>query len=240
MKKLFIVVPTWNESENIELLVETLRNLVIPYDVNILIVDDNSPDKTWERGEQLSDKYDNVFCMRRLINKGRGLAGVAGFNFALQNGADLILEMDADFSHNPCFIPKLLEATEKYDLVLGSRRAVGGAELNRPFYRTVITFFANLYIRILLRVPVKDCNSGFRVFNSKIFNKVDLNKVRAKGPDIVQELLFKVHRAGFSIGEVGVIFKERERGNSSLTFKKVLNGYIAVLRLRWIAWRGKI
>jgi len=240
VKTVWVVIPTFNEVENIELLVTSIRGLVMPYTVRVLVVDDNSPDKTWEVAQKLAVKHADVFCMRRLINRGRGCSGVDGFRFALQQGADVLLEMDADFSHDPKFIPALLAGLNNYDLVLGSRKAKGGREDGRPFYRTVITFFANLYIRIVLWLPVKDCNSGFRAFKKQVFDKVCLRRVKARGPNIIQELLFKTHKAGFRIGEIGVVFKERERGTSSLTFKKVLLGYVTVLKLRWLSWRGNL
>lgn len=229
--KSVVMIPTYNERRNIKRLVDEILKLDI-MDLEIIVVDDNSPDGTGKIVKDIADKNKKVHLLLRTKNKGRGLAGVAGFKKALENNADLIIEMDADFSHNPKDIPKLMEAAKKYDLVLGSRGIQGGSDKDRPFLRQMLTKLANFYIRVLLGLKVKDCNSGFRCFRRKVLEAINLDKVMARGPDIVQELLFKTKLKGFSISEVPIEFKERKQGTSKLGMKHLIKGYMMVLKLR--------
>ena len=156
-------------------------------------------------------------------------------------GADVVVEMDADFSHHPSHVPDLLEALEEgADVVLGSRAVPGGADLGRPWWRRAVTRAANAYIRLVLGVKVRDCNSGFRCFKREALERARVEELRAEGPDIVQELLYRCHRAGLRIVEVPIRFMERQRGASTLTFRLLLRGYFAVLRLKWWGITGRI
>ncbi len=238
--KVVVTVPTYNEAENIGDLLDALLSL--PVDgLHVLVVDDDSPDGTWRIVEERAGRDDRIHLLHRRENRGRGLAGKAGFLEALRMGAEVVVEMDADFSHHPSHVPDLLRALEGgADVVLGSRAVPGGADLGRPWWRRAVTRAANAYIRLVLGVRVRDCNSGFRCFRREALERARVEELEAKGPDIVQELLFRCHRAGLKIVEVPIRFTERERGDSTLNFRILLRGYFAVLRLKWWGLTGKI
>lgn len=233
LKKVIITIPTYKEAENIDNLLRQILAICdrfyYKYDFYVLVIDDNSPDGTAEKVRLFNDP--RVDCMIRTVDRGRGYAGRSGFIKALDLGADYIIEMDADLSHDPRFIPGLLRGLETHDLVLGSRQIAGGKQIGRPWYRRVITYLANLYIRWVFWISVRDCNSGFRAYTRSALEKINVATLKAKGPDIVQEILFRAR--GLKILEVPILFYERQKGKSSLTFKKVLWGYLTVLRLRF-------
>jgi len=229
--KTFVMIPTYNEKENITKLIKDILNLKIK-DLEIVVVDDNSPDGTWKIVEDISKKDKRVHLLLRKTDKGRGYAGREGYKYCLEHGADYIIEMDADYSHNPYYIPRLLEKIKEVDLVIGSRRIRGGKEEGRGLVRRLITIFANLYIRIMLGLKVKDCNSGFRCFRRKVLESINVDKLTSKGPAIVQEALFKTKLKDFKIAEVPIVFKNRELGKSKLGFKQLAAGYWMVLRFK--------
>lgn len=207
----------------------------------VLVADDHSPDGTWQIVEKRAAQDARVHLLHRTADKGRGRAGRDAFVKALSMGADAAIEMDADFSHPPRYIPQMIQKLEDgRDVVLGSRGVDGGKDLGRPFLRRMITKLANLYIRILLGLNVKDCNSGFRAWRASALRAVAVENTFSEGPAIVQELLFKARQKGLSICEIPIEFVERERGESSLTFRKLLQGYTMVLRLRWWAVTGSL
>jgi dolichol-phosphate mannosyltransferase len=236
--KTVLVIPTYNEAENIERLITTLRRLNL--DLDILVVDDNSPDGTSKIVERLMKKDKKLHLLLRTRDKGRGSAGVAGFKKALDMKADVICEMDADFSHDPQYLPALLKGLEKGDVVLGSRAVSGGSDDDRPFLRRMLTVFANFYIRLLLGVPVRDCNSGYRCFKRRVLAALNLDKITTKGPGIVQEILYRAHLAGFRIVEVPISFVERRKGTSKLGFKHLYRGYFLILKLRFLRLIGRL
>jgi len=238
IKKVMIMIPTYNESDNITQLIGEIHKH-LPQ-AEIVVVDDDSPDKTWQIVDEMSKDDKKLHLIRRTKNKGRGFAGIDGFKYCLKKGADIIVEMDADFSHHPRYLPRLINALEECDVVLGSRFVRSRKEhSNRPLYRKLITRLANFYIRLFLGVPVRDCNSGYRVFRREVLEAIDLDSFMSKGPSIVQEVLYKVYLKGFRIKEVPVYFTDRIRGSSSLTFSKVLAGYFMVLKLRLMHALGR-
>lgn len=232
------MIPTYDEAENIADLAAAL--LALPQNLHVLVVDDDSPDGTWRIAAELASREPRVKLLHRKSDRGRGTAGRAGFLAALADGADAVVEMDADFSHDPAHVPALLAGLASADVVLGSRAVPGGADLGRPWWRRLVTRFANAYIRLVLQVSVRDCNSGFRAFTRQALERAGVNELQARGPDIVQELLFRCHRAGLRIAELPIRFVERSRGTSTLTFRTLLRGYWAVLHLRWRAWTGRL
>ena len=229
--KTYIMIPTYNESKNIGRLISEILELNIK-DLDIVVVDDNSPDKTWQIVEKICKKRKNVHLLLRKKNKGRGFAGVAGFQYCLGMGADYIIEMDADFSHNPKYIPELLREIKHYDVVIGSRFVKGAKDVGRGFARTTITKLANLYIRLILGLSIKDPNSGYRCFRRNVLEKINLDKVKAGNADIVQEIIYKCHKKGFKIKEIPIIFKDRKAGKTTKTPIDFLRGLAVVLRLR--------
>ena len=170
--------------------------------------------------------------MLRKKNKGRGSAGKDGFIYCLEHGADIVVEMDADMSHDPKYIPSMINELKNTDLVLGSRRVKGSREIGRSSIRKLITFFANLYIRMILGLKVKDCNSGYRCFKRAVLEKIKTEKLESNGPAIVQEVLFKAHLRGFKIKEIPITFINRTKGKSKLGIKQMASGYFMVLKLK--------
>ena len=237
--KTYIIIPTYNERENISRLINEILKLKIK-DLHIIVVDDNSPDKTGEAVKEMEKKDENVHLLLRTEDRGRGAAGRSGFIYCLENNADVIVEMDADFSHDPKYIPALLSELKNADVVLGSRRASGGKEIGRSPVRKLITLLANLYIRIILGIKVKDANSGFRCFSRKAMEAVDPYRLASKGPSIVQEVLFKAHLKGLRIKEVPIVFKDRTEGKSKLGFRQLAAGYWMVMKLKMQHMRGAL
>ena len=236
--KTFIVIPTYNEKENISSLIDEILKLSIK-DLHIVVVDDFSPDRTWKIVEDIEKKKTNIHLLLRKTKRGRGYAGKDGFIYCLKKGADTIIEMDADFSHNPKYIPLMLEEIKNYDVILGSRRVKGGKEVGRGFLRKSITYLANLYIRIILGIKVKDCNSGFRCFKRNVLEKITQG-LESKGPIIIQEVLFKVHLNGFRIKEIPITFVNRTKGKSKLGIKQLTASYFMVLKLKFLRLIGEI
>ncbi len=237
--KPFVMIPTYNERENIAILIGKILSLKIK-NMNIVVADDNSPDGTWKIVQDISRKNKNVHLLLRKKDKGRGSAGRDGFIYCLKHGADIVVEMDADMSHDPKYIPELISGLKDADLVLGSRRLKGSKEVGRGIIRKLITFGANLYITLMLGIHVKDCNSGFRCFKRKVLESISLEKLESKGPAIVQEVLFKAHLKGFKIKEIPITFINRTKGKSKLGLKQLAAGYFMVLRLKMKHLAGKI
>ena len=171
---------------------------------------------------------------------GWGLGGKDGFIYCLKQGGDVIVEMDADMSHDPKYIPIMINETKNADLILGSRRVEGAKEVGRSWFRRFVTLIANLYIRSVLGLKVNDCNSGFRCFKREVLEKINPGKLESKGPAIVQEVLFKAHLKGFSIKEMPITFVDRAKGDSKLGIKQLAAGYFMVLKLKVQSMFGMI
>ncbi|MBS3095917.1 polyprenol monophosphomannose synthase [Candidatus Woesearchaeota archaeon] len=229
--KPYIMIPTYNEKENIANLINEILKLKIK-NMHIVVADDSSPDGTWKIVQSISKKQKNVHLLLRKKDKGRGAAGRDGFIYCLKNKADIIIEMDADFSHNPRYIPIMLKEIKNYDIILGSRQVNEGKDVGRSPLRRIITRLANLYIRVMLDIRVKDCNSGFRCFKSDILKKIGPEKLESKGPSIVQEVLFKAHLKKARIEEIPIVFINRKKGISKLGVKQLILAYIMVLKLK--------
>lgn len=238
--KVVCTVPTYNEAENILDLSRELLALGPHFEV--LVVDDDSPDGTWKLVRDAGADEPRLHLLHRTTDRGRGAAGRDGFVRALEMGADIVIEMDADFSHHPRFVPDMILAMQagNLGLVLGSRSVSGGRDADRGFLRRIITVIANLYIRILLGVPVHDCNSGFRCWRADTLRKIRVEDTFSPGPAIVQELLFKTARAGIPMGEIPIEFVDRTRGESTLNMRILIQGYTTVLKLRWMALWGRL
>jgi dolichol-phosphate mannosyltransferase len=237
--KIVATIPTWNEIENIV----SLSEAVLAQDprLEVLVADDNSPDGTWQAVAALAAQNPRVHLLHRTTDKGRGRAGRDAFAWALDHGADLVFEMDADWSHHPRHLPDMIRAIEGgADVVLGSRRVPGGEDVGRTALRRVITAASNLYVRLLLGLPVRDCNSGFRGFRRTALETIDARHAFSPGPAIVHELLYKARLRGLKIVEVPIRFQDRERGTSTLTFRTLLRSYVTILRLKWLSLTGRL
>ncbi len=222
-----IFIPTYNEAENILLLLEKIFE--INKDYRVLIVDDNSPDGTADLVKRHYDE-NKIRVIVRKEERGRGLAGIRGFKEALKIGFDRLVEMDGDLSHSPEFLPLLIKESEKYDVVIGSRFIKGGKDKGRGFLREFISFFARKYISIVLGLKVKDITSGYRVFKPEVLERI-LPHLSAKDPFIVAESLYWTNRYGFSIKEVPIYFYNRNKGSSKLTPKILITYLFKVLKL---------
>lgn len=228
--KVMVMTPTYNERENIQDLLSAILSLTPQMDV--VVVDDDSPDKTWEVVDTMRTKDSRVRLLRRKSERGRGFAGIAGFRYALEHGADVVVEMDADFSHDPTEIPRLLEKIGDADVVLGSRFVPGGRQVNRPFHRRLLTRCAILYIKAVLGFRVKDPTSGFRCFTRKALEALRLETLKAQGPFVVTEVLYRCHRRGLRMTEVPITFREREKGTTKISVWTLMNNLIEIPRLR--------
>jgi dolichol-phosphate mannosyltransferase len=231
--KAMVMIPTYNEAENIERLIKDI--FVYAPDVDILVVDDNSPDGTGRIADRLASANPRLHVLHRKKLRGRGLAGIAGLRYALNWGAEAVVEMDADFSHDPKYLPSLLEGLNQADVVLGSRFVPGGADVGRGFVRHAITVFANWYIRLVLNIGIRDCTSGYRVFKREVLETIDVDSMISRGPAIVQELLYSSLLSGFKVKEVPIVFIDRQRGTSSFNFRIMFEGFLMVPKLRWLA-----
>ena len=232
----WLILPTYNEAENIEPLVRA----VLPQlestglEHTVLIVDDNSPDGTGEIADRLAAETERVRVLHRPHKEGLGRAYLAGFEVALAEGAELILEMDSDFSHDPADLPRLIAATGAADLVLGSRYVPGGGVLDWGIVRRALSRGGSAYARLLLGVPVRDLTGGFKCFHRRVLETIDLKGVHADGYGFQIELTYRAVRAGFTVTEVPITFRERRVGHSKMTARIALEAVwkVPALRLR--------
>ncbi|OGF48764.1 MAG: dolichyl-phosphate beta-D-mannosyltransferase [Candidatus Firestonebacteria bacterium GWA2_43_8] len=237
--KYLVVVPTYNEILNIEKLIESV--LKVAPEVDILIVDDNSPDGTGDIADKIAAKETRLKVLHRAGKQGLGSAYVAGFKYALEKGYDFVFEMDADFSHNPEKLRLFIERSEGCDLVIGSRYINGISVVNWPLNRLLLSILANLYVRIILWLPVKDATSGFKCFKAAVLKTIDLDRVKSDGYSFQIEMNYRAHRNGFKICEIPIIFIDRHSGTSKLNRNIILEALLIPwsLRLESIFWKKK-
>ncbi len=211
----WLVLPTYNEADNVDPFVSAVRDK-LPASAQILIVDDNSPDGTGAKAERLAERYDNVSVLNRREKEGIGPAYVAGFRRALAAGAGLVLEMDCDFSHDPAYLPRLLEASRRADLVLGSRYVAGGSVSDWGPLRRAISRGGSAYARRMLGVGVRDLTGGFKCFRREVLEAIDLDSIRARGYAFQVEMTYRAIRQGFTVVEVPIVFRDRRVGTSKM------------------------
>jgi dolichol-phosphate mannosyltransferase len=228
----WLVLPTYNEAENIEPLVAAAR-ANLPADARILIVDDGSPDGTGERAERLAERLPEVSVLHRRQKEGIGPAYVAGFQRALAAGAGLVLEMDADFSHDPAYLPRLIAATRDADLAIGSRYVEGGGVTDWGPLRQAISRGGGAYSRWVLGVGVHDLTGGFKCFRREVLEAIDLETVGMRGYAFQIEMTYRAIRLGFSVVEVPIVFHERRAGKSKMDGGIVAEALLQVPRLRF-------
>ena len=228
--KPLIVIPTYNERENLPCLVPEL--LGKDPSLEILVIDDSSPDGTGEVAETLSAESDRVHVMHRQGKLGLGTAYVAGFEYALNRDYDRVIQMDADFSHRPQDLPLLLESADNADLVIGSRNVAGGQVENWSLLRQLISKGGSLYARTILGLPVRDCTAGFKCFRREVLETIDFAGIRSNGYGFQVEMNYLCHSAGFKIAEVPVIFPDRSAGSSKMSSRIFLEAVILVWKLR--------
>jgi dolichol-phosphate mannosyltransferase len=232
--KIFVMIPTYNEKDNIQALIEAIAALQIK-NIHIVVVDDASPDGTGKLVDQLARKRSFLHVVHRLNERGRGTAGIKGFKYALEQKADMIIEMDADFSHHPRYIPELIRAAQHNDVVVGSRFVPEGKDLDRGFVRHSITKLANFYIRRVLKIAnVYDCTSGYRLFRRAVLESIKMDNTISLGPSIVQELLYKATLLGFRIKEIPIVFVDRKEGKSTFDWRIMAQSILMTLILKFL------
>ena len=229
--KTLIIIPTYNELENIRPLIQEIFSFVP--DTDILIVDDNSPDGTGKVADELHEQNPHVHVMHRSGKLGLGTAYIAGFKYAVAHNYDAAFEMDADFSHDPQYLPNFLKAIENADLVIGSRYIPGGDTPNWSFVRRMISGCGNIFARFMLGIPVHDCTAGFRCYRREVLESIDLDTIQSQGYAFQVELAYRVMRQGFKIVETPIIFMDRRVGKSKMSRAIVLEAFTYVLRTKF-------
>jgi dolichol-phosphate mannosyltransferase len=232
-----VCLPTYNERENLERMIEALE----PLGVRVLVIDDNSPDGTGELADSLAAERDWVSVLHRERKEGLGPAYVAGFRQALADGAELVLQMDCDFSHDPADVPRLIAAVDAgADLALGSRYVDGGGIENWGLHRRVLSRGASLYTRVLL-MPINDASGGFKCFRRSVLESIELEEIDATGMVSFQvEATYRALRKGFRVVEVPIVFVDRTAGQSKMSRAVAFEAVWKVPRLRLAAWRGRL
>lgn len=225
--KTLIIVPTYNELGNIRRLLPEL--MALGPDIRVLVVDDNSPDGTGKLADELAAEYGRISVLHRPGKLGLGSAYVAGFKYAVQQDVDCVFEMDADFSHDPAMIPRFIEEIASCDVVIGSRYISGINVVNWPMSRLLLSYFANIYTRVVTGMTIRDATSGFKCFRREVLENIDLDEVRSDGYAFQIEMNFRCWRKGYRIREIPIIFVDRRSGTSKLS-QGVINEAV------WIVW----
>ena len=229
--KVIVIVPTYNERQNLAELAP--RVLEQRPDIELLVVDDGSPDGTGEYADQLSAADERVHVLHRPSKMGLGSAYVMGFRYALGAGADLVIQMDADFSHDPAVIPELVSESERYDVVLGSRYITGANVVNWPLGRLFLSYFANVYTHLVTGLPLRDSTGGFKCFRRAALESLDLDAIRSDGYSFQIEVNFRCWRRGFSMVEIPIVFVDRHSGTSKMSRR-------IVWEAMWLVWRLRL
>jgi dolichol-phosphate mannosyltransferase len=213
--RVLVVIPTYDEAENLEIIVDRVRRAVP--EVDVLVADDNSPDGTGEIADRLAAADPQVHVLHRAGKQGLGAAYVAGFGWAREHGYEAVVEMDADGSHAPEELPRLLDMLTDADMVIGSRWVRGGKVLNWPLHRLILSRGGNLYTRLALGMPIRDATGGYRVYRMPVLDKIDVESVASQGYCFQVDLAWRAYRSGFRCAEVPITFAERERGASKMS-----------------------
>jgi dolichol-phosphate mannosyltransferase len=235
MSGVWLVLPTYNEAENIEAIVAAALPQLASTgrEHRILVVDDGSPDGTGRIADRLAAEDARVEVLHRTSKDGIGPAYLAGFERALAGGADLVMEMDSDFSHDPADIPRLVAAAERADLVLGSRYVAGGGVTDWGLLRRLISRGGSLYAKLILGIPVDDLTGGFKCFRREVLERLDLEGVDADGYGFQIEMTYRTIRAGFTVEEVPILFRDRRVGSSKMSARIAIEAFWKVPLLRW-------
>ena len=235
MSKTIVVLPTYNEIENLELMVDSLLSLD-KLDLNVLVVDDNSPDGTGKLADALATKHQKrVYVLHRTKKGGLGPAYIAGFGKALSLGANYIIQMDTDFSHDPKYIPNMVQAAKDCDLVIASRYVKdGGVDVSWSFYRKALSWLANMvYTPMVLNFPVHDATSGYRLWKSQTLKQINLDKITSSGYVFQIEMAYATYKKGLKIVEVPIYFPDRQRGTSKMGSHIVMEAAVRVWELKF-------
>jgi dolichol-phosphate mannosyltransferase len=225
-----VIVPTFNEKENIGLLIPEIKGIVPQ--AHILVVDDGSPDGTSAYVKELGRVHDGVFVLDRPKKEGLGKAYISGFRWALERNYQYVFEMDADFSHDPKYLPDFLKAIEESDLVIGSRYVNGVNVINWPMSRLLLSYFANIVTRLIAGVPVRDCTAGFKCFRRRVLETIKLDKIDSSGYSFQIEVNYMAWKNRFRIKEIPIVFTDRKRGVSKMSTKIIREALVLLWKLR--------
>ncbi len=237
-ESVLVIIPTYNERDNIGIILPEIKSL-LP-EAHILVVDDNSPDGTSQLVKDLAAKFDGIFVLDRPAKEGLGKAYVAGFTWALERSYEFIFEMDADFSHDPRYLPDFLTAIRNNDLVIGSRYVRGVNVVNWPMSRLLLSYCGNLVARAITGIPVRDCTAGFKCFRRKVLQTIRLDKIDSSGYSFQVEVNYLVWKNGFRIEEIPIVFTDRKRGVSKMSTKIVREALILIWKLRLLSTFNRI
>jgi dolichol-phosphate mannosyltransferase len=233
-----VIIPTYNEIENIDLITNAVFELPMQFDV--LIVDDNSPDGTGNRVKELQQKYPNLHLLERKEKNGLGTAYIDGFKWCLNRGYEYVFEMDADFSHNPADLMRLFEAcTAHKGMTIGSRYVTGVNVVNWPMSRVMLSFFASKYVRFITGIDVHDTTAGFVCYHKRVLETIDLEKIKFRGYAFQIEMKFTAWKHGFKVTEVPIIFTDRTRGESKISKGIIKEAVWGVISMKIKSWFRK-
>jgi dolichol-phosphate mannosyltransferase len=238
MSKILVIIPTYNEAENVPRLVPAVLGL--GQDIHVLVVDDGSPDGTADLVKAMMNGDRRVHLMQRPAKMGLGTAYVAGFKFAIRESFEYIFEMDADFSHDPAEIPLFLEKAQEYDLVIGSRYTKGVRVLNWPIQRLLLSYFANVYTRVVTGLPLHDATGGFKCYRKRVLQAIDLDRIKSNGYAFQIEMSYKAWKKGFRLTEIPIVFLDRRSGVSKMSKKIVREALFMLLTLRFRSLFNKL
>lgn len=238
MNSRIVIIPTYNEIENIEAIIRKVASLSIPF--NILIVDDNSPDGTAKKVKQLQEEFSQLFILERKEKNGLGTAYIAGFKWCLDNNYEFIFEMDADFSHNPEDLLKLYKACENNaDMSIGSRYKTGVNVVNWPMSRVILSYYASAYVRFITGMNIRDTTAGFVCYRSALLKTIDLEKIKFRGYAFQIEMKFTAWKHGFQLFEVPIIFTDRTKGESKISKGIIKEAVWGVVMMKIKSWFRK-
>lgn len=230
--RVLIVIPTYNEVENIQPITDAVLART-PASVHILVVDDGSPDGTGKLADELAVKNPRIHVLHRTVKQGLGPAYIAGFKWGFEKGFDQLVEMDADFSHNPAFLPTMLSLMNQYDFVIGSRYIEGGGTVNWGLMRKIISRGGSLYARTILGAPIRDFTGGFNGWNRRVLESIELSTLEAGGYSFQIELKYRAFKKGFQGKEFPILFEDRRVGKSKMSSKIVVEALGLVPKLRF-------
>lgn len=228
--QILIIIPTFNERENIVLIIPEIKK-VLPQ-AHILVVDDSSPDGTAQSVREVASTINDVYLLVRSQKDGLGRAYINGFQWALQRSYQFIFEMDADFSHDPKYLPDFLDAIKENDLVIGSRYISGVNVINWPMSRLLLSYCGNKFASVLTGISVKDCTGGFKCFRRELLEKLDLGKISSSGYSFQVEINYYAWKKGFRIAEIPIVFTDRKYGDSKMSTKIIREAFLLLWKLR--------
>lgn len=233
--KYLIIIPTYNEADNIAKLLQEI--LQLPNNFEILIIDDNSSDGTGDIVKALAKKNDRISIIERPSKLGYATAVIEGFKYGINNSFDAVIQMDADFSHNPSYLPEFVNQSKHHQVVIGSRYIKDGGVINWPLKRKMLSYCANIYVRLLTGIGIHDATSGYRCIHREVLENIDFNLIKSQGYAFLIENSFLFWKNKYRVKEISITFVERVKGSSKISKKIIIEAFFIVLRLAWKRFR---